>query len=40
MHITNEIGNLYNSGNKQLIEIPNGLTSIIQSLDISITFFF
>ena len=35
IHITDEIRNLYNSRNKHLIEIPNGLTSIIQPLDVS-----
>ena len=40
MHITDEIRNLYNSRNKQLIEIPNGLTSIIQPLDVSINYSF
>ena len=38
MHVTDEIRNLYTSGKKQLIEIPNGLTSIIQPLDVSINF--
>ena len=35
-----EIRNLYSSGNKQLIEISNGLTSKIQPFDISINYSF
>ena len=40
MIITDEIRNLYNSGNKQLIKILNGLTSKIQPFFVSINYSF